>query len=138
MKVIFKQVLAFFRLLIVGFSTRMPVILKRSACGADCEACVAPICLKLGLCFRLLIIKRLYQGISTKVIFEEVLAFLRLLIVGEGHRLDFRVGDGVLHRDSAPGRFSMRDRLHPARRYGTNTCAASRRPRRTSLAARAT
>ena len=83
MKVIFKQVPAFFRLLIVGFSTRMPVILKRIACGADCEARIAPICLKIGLCFRLPVIKRLYQGISTKVIFKEVLAFLRLLIVGE-------------------------------------------------------
>ena len=116
----------------------MPVTSKRSACGVDCEDGVPPICVKFGLCFRLLVIKRLYQGISTKVIFEEVLAFLRLLIVGEGHRLDFRVGDGVLHRDGGRGRFSMRDRLHTARRYGTNPCAASRRPRRTSLAARAT
>ena len=115
----------------------MPVISKQSTCGADFEAGVAPICLEFGLCFRLLVIKRLYQGISTKVIFKEVLAFLRLLIVGEAHRLDFRVGDGVLHRDGARGRFSMRDRLHPDRRYGTNPCAASLRPRRTSLAARA-
>ena len=69
----------------------MPVISKRSACGANCEAGITPICLKFGLCFRLLVIKRLYQGISTKVILEEVLAFLRLLIVGEAH-LDFRWG----------------------------------------------
>ena len=115
----------------------MPVISKRSACGADCEAGVAPFCLKIGLCFRLLVIKRLYQGISTKVIFKEVLAFLRLWIAGEAHRLDFPVGDGVLDRDGACGRFSMRDRLNPALRYETNTCAASRRPRRTSLATRA-
>ena len=90
----------------------MPVISKRSACRADCEARIAPICLKIGLCFRLLVIKRLYQGISTKVIFKEVLAFLRLLIVGEARWLDFRVGDWVLDRDGACGHFSMRDRLH--------------------------
>ena len=129
---------AFLRFLIVSFSTRMPVISKRIACGADCQAVITPICLKIGFCFRLLVIKRLYEGIRTKVIFKEVLAFLRLLIVGEGHRLDFRLGDGVLHRDGARGRFSMRDRLHDARRYGTNTCAVFRRPRRTSLATSAT
>ena len=111
----------------------MRVISKRSSCGVDREASVAPVCLKLGLCFCLLVIKRLYQGISMKVIFKEVLAFLRLLIVGEAHRLDFRVGDGVLHRDGARGRFSMRDRLHTARRYGMNLCAASLRPRRTTI-----
>ena len=82
MKVIFEQVMAFLRLWIVGFSTRRPVITKQSACGADCEACVTPISLKFGLCFRLLVIKRLYQGISMKVIFEQVLAFLRLKMVG--------------------------------------------------------
>ena len=87
MKVIFEEVLAFLRLLIVGFSTRMPVISKRSACGADCEARIAPICLKIGLCFRLLVIKRLYQGISIKVIFEEMLAFLRFLIVSFSTRM---------------------------------------------------
>ena len=91
MKVIFEQVLAFLKLLIVGFSTRMPVISKRSASGVDCEAGVAPNCLKFCVCFRVFVIKRLYQGISTKVIFEEVLAFLTLLIVGEAH-LDFRGG----------------------------------------------
>ena len=89
MKVIFEQVLAFLKLLIVGFSTRMPVISKRSASGADCEAGVAPNCLKFCVCFRVFVIKRLYEGISTKVIFEEVLAFLTYLIVGEAHRLDF-------------------------------------------------
>ena len=107
--------LALLRFLIVRFSTRMPVISKRTACGADCEAVIAPMCLKIGVCFRLLVIKRLYQGISTKVIFKELPAFLRLLIVGEGHRPDFRVGDRVLDRDGALGHFSMRDRLHVAR-----------------------